>query len=85
MEIEVLAVERPEALAKVAVDPTVGIDQAKADEIVAAAGFADDIKAQVADVIQKLWTVYKEEDATLVEVNPWSAPRTARSSLSTAR
>ncbi|MBD7950332.1 ADP-forming succinate--CoA ligase subunit beta [Oerskovia rustica] len=70
MEIEVLAVERPEALAKVAVDPTVGIDQAKADEIVAAAGFADDIKAQVADVIQKLWTVYKEEDATLVEVNP---------------
>ncbi|KRC37720.1 ADP-forming succinate--CoA ligase subunit beta [Oerskovia sp. Root22] len=70
MEIEVLAVERPEALAKVAVDPTVGIDQAKADEIVAAAGFADDIKVQVADVIQKLWTVYKEEDATLVEVNP---------------
>jgi succinyl-CoA synthetase beta subunit len=70
MEIEVLAVERPEALAKVAVDPTVGIDQAKADEIVAAAGFADDVKAQVADVIQKLWTVYKEEDATLVEVNP---------------
>ncbi|GII98608.1 succinyl-CoA synthetase beta subunit [Sediminihabitans luteus] len=70
MEIEQLAVERPEALAKVAVDPIVGIDQAKADEIVTAAGFADDVKAQVADAIQKLWTVYKEEDATLVEVNP---------------
>ena len=39
MEIEQLAVERPEALAKVAVDPRTGIDQAKADEIVAAAGF----------------------------------------------
>ena len=39
MEIEQLAVERPDALAKVAVDPRTGIDQAKADEIVAAAGF----------------------------------------------
>lgn len=70
MEIEQLAVERPEALAKVPVDPTVGIDAAKAAEIVEAAGFADDLKDAVADVIQKLWTVYKAEDATLVEVNP---------------
>jgi succinyl-CoA synthetase beta subunit len=70
MEIEQLAVERPEALARVAVDPIVGIDQAKAEEIATAAGFADDIKAQVVDAFQKLWTVYKEEDATLVEVNP---------------
>jgi len=39
MEIEQLAVERPEALARIPVDPLVGIDAAKADEIVAAAGF----------------------------------------------
>ncbi|WP_024287074.1 ADP-forming succinate--CoA ligase subunit beta [Cellulomonas sp. KRMCY2] len=70
MEIEQLAVERPEALAKVAVDPLVGIDAAKAAEIVAAAGFAPDVADQVADAIRKLWTVYREEDATLVEVNP---------------
>ena len=70
MEIEQLAVERPEALAKVPVDPQVGIDQAKADEIVAAAGFDASIAAKVADVIIKLWDVYKGEDATLVEVNP---------------
>ncbi|WP_265520727.1 ADP-forming succinate--CoA ligase subunit beta [Oerskovia flava] len=70
MEIEQLAVERPEALAKIAVDPVVGIDAAKAEEIVTAAGFADDVKEQVAQAIQKLWTVYVEEDATLVEVNP---------------
>ncbi|WP_182111956.1 MULTISPECIES: ADP-forming succinate--CoA ligase subunit beta [unclassified Actinotalea] len=70
MEIEQLAVERPEALARVAVDPIVGIDEAKAAEIVAAAGFAADVAPQVAEVIQKLWTVYAEEDATLVEVNP---------------
>ena len=70
MEIEQLAVERPDALAKVAVDPRTGIDQAKADEIVAAAGFAPELAPKVADVLQKLWTVYREEDATLVEVNP---------------
>jgi len=70
MEIEVLAVERPEALARVAVDPIVGIDAAKAREIVDAAGFDDDVKDQISDAIQKLWTVYRDEDATLVEVNP---------------
>ena len=70
MDIEQLAVERPDALARVAVDPLVGIDAAKAAEIVAAAGFSDELAAPVADVIQKLWTVYVEEDATLVEVNP---------------
>ncbi|PUB29923.1 succinyl-CoA synthetase (ADP-forming) beta subunit [Promicromonospora sp. AC04] len=70
MEIEQLAVERPEALARIAVDPAVGIDEAKAAEIVNAAGFADDIKGKVAEVIRGLWTVFKAEDATLVEVNP---------------
>ncbi|MFT4471366.1 ADP-forming succinate--CoA ligase subunit beta [Arthrobacter sulfonylureivorans] len=70
MEIEQLAVERPDALAKVAVDPAVGIDQAKADEIVAQAGFAEELRSKVAEVIIKLWDVFKKEDTTLVEVNP---------------
>ena len=70
MDIEQLAVERPEALARIAVDPRVGIDEAKAAEIVAAAGFDDDIADDVATTIRTLWTVYQAEDATLVEVNP---------------
>ena len=70
VEIEVLAVERPEALARVAVDPLVGVDQAKADEIVAAAGFDPEVAEQVAAVFVRLWEVYRDEDATLVEVNP---------------
>ena len=70
MDIEVLAVERPEALARIGVDPLVGIDEAKAREIVEAAGFADDVKDEIARVIQQLWVVYRDEDATLVEVNP---------------
>jgi len=70
MEIEQLAVERPDALARVAVDPLVGIDAAKAREIVEAARFPEELAGPVADVIQKLWLVYEAEDATLVEVNP---------------
>jgi len=70
MEIEELAEERPEALARIAVDPNEGVDEAKAAEIVSAAGFADDVAAAVQDTILKLWTVYSESDATLVEVNP---------------
>ena len=70
MEIEQLAVERPEALAKVPVDPRTGIDAAKADEIVAAAGFSAELAPKVAAVLVRLWDVYREEDATLVEVNP---------------
>ena len=70
MEIEQLAVEKPEALARVAVDPLTGIDAAKAAEIVSAAGFPAHLADEVADVIVKLWGVYAAEDATLVEVNP---------------
>ena len=70
MEIEQLAVERPDALARVPVDPNVGIDDAKAREIVDAAGFDEADKDAIAAVLTKLWDVYREEDATLVEVNP---------------
>jgi succinyl-CoA synthetase beta subunit len=70
MEIEELAVERPEALARIPVDAIAGIDDAKAQEIVDAAGFDDDLKPKIIDVIKKLWGVFQSEDATLVEVNP---------------
>jgi len=70
MEIEQLAVERPEALARIPVDPNTGINQAKADEIVAAAGFDEADRAKIGQVLQRLGEVYAGEDATLVEVNP---------------
>ena len=69
MEIEQLAAERPEALAKVEVDPLVGIDSAKAQEIVEAAGFSAELQPKVVEVLVKLGDVFKKEDATLVEVN----------------
>ena len=70
MDIETLAVERPEALARIAVDPNVGIDEAMAARIVVEAGFDEADQGPIAAVLQTLWTVYREEDATLVEVNP---------------
>jgi succinyl-CoA synthetase beta subunit len=70
MEIEQLAVERPDALARVEVDPNTGIDEAKAREIVAQARFDEATGAQIVPVLQRLWEVYRDEDATLVEVNP---------------
>jgi len=70
MEIEQLAEERPDALAKIAIDATQGIDLAKALEIAKSGGFSDDIAAKVAPVFVKLYDVFVKEDATLVEVNP---------------
>jgi succinyl-CoA synthetase beta subunit len=70
MEIEQLAVEKPEALARVAVDALEGIDEGKAREIAVAGGFPADMVDEVAAAIVKLWGVFVAEDATLVEVNP---------------
>ncbi|MGI8522659.1 MAG: ADP-forming succinate--CoA ligase subunit beta [Nocardioides sp.] len=70
VEIEVTAVENPDAVAKVSIDPGVGVDDAKAAEIVEATGFDADIAEQAKDTIKKLWDVFVNEDCSLVEVNP---------------
>ncbi|MBD8704243.1 ADP-forming succinate--CoA ligase subunit beta [Frigoribacterium faeni] len=70
MEIEQLAVEKPDALARIEVDPRSGIDLAKATEIAKAGGFPAELIEKVAPVLVKLYAVYEGEDATLVEVNP---------------
>jgi succinyl-CoA synthetase beta subunit len=70
MDIEQLAEERPDALARVDVDAMTGIDLAKAKEIAVAAKFPPHLIDKVAPVLVKLYEVYTGEDATLVEVNP---------------
>ncbi len=70
MEIEELAVERPDALARIEVDPIAGIDLATAKAIAVAGHFPAELVDKVAPVIVKLYEVYAGEDATLVEVNP---------------
>ena len=70
MDIETLAKERPEALARVPLDPAVGIDADVARRIVDEAGFDQAAGEAIAPVLRTLWEVYRDEDATLVEVNP---------------
>ncbi len=60
VEIEETAVENPDAVAKVSIDPLVGVDDAKADEIVAATGFPAEVAEQAKQVIQQLWDVFVE-------------------------
>lgn len=70
MEIEQVAEESPDKVAKVAIDASVGVDEATAREIVSQAGFPADVADQVVDIAVKLWQAFVSEDATLVEVNP---------------
>ena len=70
MEIEQVAREAPEKVAKVLIDPTKGVDDATAREIVAKGGFPTEVADQVVDIAVKLWQAFVAEDATLVEVNP---------------
>ncbi|HVV29808.1 MAG TPA: ADP-forming succinate--CoA ligase subunit beta [Mycobacteriales bacterium] len=70
MEIEQLAVERPEALARIPIDANTGVDAAKAAEIAAAAKMPADVRDKVAAILVQLWDTFVAEDATLVEVNP---------------
>jgi succinyl-CoA synthetase beta subunit len=70
MEIEQLAVERPDALARVPVDASQGVDLAKGREIAVAAKFPADLVDPIAEILVKLWQTFVGADATLVEVNP---------------
>jgi succinyl-CoA synthetase beta subunit len=66
MEIEEIAAGRPEAVARMHIDPVEGVTSAKAGEIAEAAG----LPPQTVDVLVRLWEVLVREDAVLVEVNP---------------
>ncbi len=70
MEIEEVAHTNPGAVARVKVDPLTGVDNAKATEIVTAGGLPPQAIEGAATVAERLWAVFTDEDATLVEVNP---------------
>jgi len=70
MEIEQVAHEAPEKVAKVPIDANRGVDETVARDIVARGGFPAEVADQVVDIAVKLWQAFVAEDATLVEVNP---------------
>ncbi|WP_030175124.1 ADP-forming succinate--CoA ligase subunit beta [Streptomyces sp. NRRL S-813] len=74
MEIEEVAAQRPEAVARIPVDPKEGVTSDVAARIAAAAGLPE----RTADVLMRLWQVLVREDALLVEVNPLVLTRQGR-------
>ncbi|MER7679889.1 ADP-forming succinate--CoA ligase subunit beta [Streptomyces sp. NPDC096934] len=66
MDIEEVAASRPDAVARIPVDPAEGVTSAKAAEIAEAGG----LPPRTVDVLVRLWQVLTREDALLVEVNP---------------
>jgi succinyl-CoA synthetase beta subunit len=70
MEIEEVAHANPDAVAQIPIDPLAGVDSAKAAEIVAAGRLPEQARPGAAVLAERLWAVFTDEDATLVEVNP---------------
>jgi succinyl-CoA synthetase beta subunit len=70
MEIEEIAHSNPQAVARIPVSPLTGVDGAKAKEIIAAGRIPERAAEGAAMLAERLWGMFADEDATLVEVNP---------------
>jgi succinyl-CoA synthetase beta subunit len=70
VEIEEVAKTNPDAVKQIPIDPGTGVDEAKARQIATEAKFPEPVFEQAVAMIQSLYQVFVEEDATLVEVNP---------------
>jgi succinyl-CoA synthetase beta subunit len=70
VDIEGVAAEDPDAIAKVWVDPVDGLTEAQAKAWVAAARLNPEATDGTVDILLKLYNAYVEGDADLVEINP---------------
>ena len=70
VEIEAVADEDPDAIAKIWVDPVDGLDESTARQWVEAAELHSDATEGAVDILLKLYNAYVEGDADLVEINP---------------
>jgi succinyl-CoA synthetase beta subunit len=69
MDIEDAAAEQPDAVRRATVDIRSGFDRAAAQALLAVTDLAD-AESGVADVLARLYEVYRRYDAELVEINP---------------
>jgi succinyl-CoA synthetase beta subunit len=70
MDIEEVAHATPEKIIKVFADPIAGLSDDQARELANGIGVPSGSTAQAVDVLKKLYKVYMETDASLVEINP---------------
>ncbi len=70
MDIEQVAVDTPEKILTVAIDPLAGVQDAQIAELAAGLSLDERQNEQFADLIGRLYKLFIECDASLVEVNP---------------
>ncbi len=70
VEIEMVAEEDPDAIARLHVDPSVGFDEADARDLVDGAGLDPEAREGAVAILLQLYRCYVDGDADLVEINP---------------
>jgi succinyl-CoA synthetase beta subunit len=70
VEIEEVAHTNPDAIARIPINPLIGVDHDKALEIVKAGRLPEQAQEGAATLAERLWAMFTDEDATLAEVNP---------------
>ncbi len=70
MEIEDLAVEDPDSLRRMVVDPAVGLAEYQARELAFSLGLKGGQIAQMVNILRACYRAYRDLDATMVEINP---------------
>ncbi|PHQ46312.1 succinate--CoA ligase subunit beta [Halorubrum sp. C3] len=70
VNIEEVAEENPDAIAREHVDPAFGLHPYQARKVVYEAGVDADVALDVASILSTLYDLYEENDASEIEVNP---------------
>jgi succinyl-CoA synthetase beta subunit len=70
MDIEEVAAENPSAIARLHVDPLLGFQDFHGRRLAFEADVDQDVVRPIGELLAKLYDVFVEEEATLVEVNP---------------
>lgn len=70
MDIETVAATTPEAITRVRVDPLVGLQTFQVNKVLRGLGIPSSSRGSGADLVRRLYRLYLEAEATLVEVNP---------------
>ncbi|CAD5111419.1 DgyrCDS728 [Dimorphilus gyrociliatus] len=78
MDIEEVAKESPESIVTEPVDINTGIKKEQAERVAEAMGFTGNQAVQAADYIEKLYNVFINYDATLIEINPMAEDATGK-------
>jgi succinyl-CoA synthetase beta subunit len=70
VEIEEVAHTNPDAIARIPINPLIGVDHEKGLEIAKAGRLPEQAQEQAAMLAERLWAMFTDEDATLAEINP---------------